>query len=47
MHNILFIAERGLTFLCSDEKFNSKHNRKFMGMVELISEFDQTLKQLT
>ena len=45
VYTVLFIAERGLAFRGSDEKFGSKHNGKFMGILELISKFDQTLNE--
>jgi len=45
VYTVLFIAERGLAFRGSDEKFGSKHNGNFMGILELISKFDQTLNE--
>ena len=45
VYTVLFIAKRGLVFRGSDEKFGSKHNGNFMGTLELISKFDQTLNE--
>ena len=43
VYTVLFNAERGLAFQGSDEKFGSNHNGNFMGILELISKFDQIL----
>ena len=45
VYTVLFIAEKGRAFRGSDEKIGSKHNGNFMGILELISNFDQTLNK--
>lgn len=40
---IKFISQRGLPFFGDDEKLNSPHNGIFLGILELISEFDPFL----
>ena len=45
VYTVMFIAERGLAFRSSDEKFGSKHNENFIGILESISKFDQTLNE--
>lgn len=37
------LAERGLAFRGSDDKFGSLHNGNYMGLLELVSEFDSFL----
>ena len=38
-----FLAERGLAFRGSDEIIGSKHNGNFLGIMELIAQFDPFL----
>lgn len=40
---IKFLAERGLAFRGSDEIIGSSHNGNYIGILELISEFDPFL----
>lgn len=41
---ITFLSSRGLAFRGKEEKFNSKHNGNYLGLLELISEYDPFLK---
>ena len=40
---ILFIGERGLAFQGETEKIGDVHNGNFLGIIELLSNYDQTL----
>ncbi len=40
---ICTLAERGLAFLGTEERFGSLQNGKFLGLLELISQFDPFL----
>ena len=40
---ISFLAERGLGFRGSDERFNSAHNGNYLGLLEVIAKFDPFL----
>ena len=40
---VVFIAERGLAFRGSDENVGSPHNGNYLGILELIAEFDPFL----
>ena len=40
---ISFLAERGLGFRGSDERFNSVHNGNYLGLLEVIANFDPFL----
>jgi len=42
---IKFLSERGLSLRGHDEKWGSPHNGNFMGLVELIAEFDPFLRE--
>ncbi len=42
---IKFLAVRGLAFEGDDSKLGSIHNGNFLGIIELIAEFDPFLKQ--
>ena len=42
---IKFLSERALSFRGHDEKWGSTRNGNFMGLMELIAEFDPFLKQ--
>lgn len=42
---IKFLCERGMPSRGHEEKWGSPHNGNFMGLIELISEFDPFLKQ--
>lgn len=42
---IQFLAERGLPFRGDDEILGSPHNGKFLGILELISQFDPFLSE--
>lgn len=41
---IKFIANRGLAFRGTDKKLGSTKNRNYLGLIELISEYDPFLK---
>ncbi|XP_060881736.1 zinc finger MYM-type protein 1-like [Metopolophium dirhodum] len=41
---ITFLSSRGLAFRGKEEKFNSQHNGNYLGLLELISEYDPFLK---
>ena len=40
---VTFLAERGLPFRGDDEHIGSRHNGNFLGVIELIAEFDPFL----
>lgn len=42
---IKFLGSRGLAFRGDDQKLGSKHNGNYLGIIELISEFDPFLKE--
>jgi len=41
---ITFLSSRGHDFRGKEDKFNSQHNGNFLGLLELISEYDPFLK---
>ena len=43
LHVIKFLDERGLTFCGANESLGSKHDGNFLGILELISQFDPFL----
>ena len=43
VHVIKFLVERGLAFRGANETFGSPHNGNFLGILELISQFDPFL----
>ena len=42
---IKFLAVRGLPFRGDNETIGSKHNRNFLGCIELIAQFDPVMEQ--
>ena len=42
---ITFIAERGLAFRGDEEVFGSAHNGNYLGMLELLAQFDPFLRE--
>lgn len=42
---VKFLSVRSLPFFGSDEKLNSPHNSNFLGIMELISQYDPFLSQ--
>lgn len=42
---VKFISERGLSFRGGDERFGSVNNGNYMGLLELVSQFDPFLKE--
>lgn len=42
---IKFLSERGLSFRGSDETFGSPHNGNYLGLLELLSQFDPFLAE--
>lgn len=41
----IFLAERGLAFREDDQVIGSKHNGNYLGILELLSEYDAFLAQ--
>lgn len=41
---IRFLASRGLAFRGSEDRLGSKHNGNYLGLLELLAEFDPCLK---
>ena len=42
---VKFLSERSIPFRGHDEKWESPHNGNFMGIMELIAEFDPFLRE--
>lgn len=45
LHVILFLSERGLAFFGSNEHIGNAHNGNFLGIIELLSEYDPISKE--